>query len=159
MRNFIMALGATLLVMLTTQVAKPKAVRNDPAPIKRQSIIKPLQAKVYAEKQPVAPVAPKTAPVASGGSHSDLMRQAGIAESDFTYVEYIIQKESGWNHLAKNPTSSATGLCQTMLSIHKVSDTFRSNPVEQLQWCSGYAQRRYDGWAGAYSFWLNNHWW
>lgn len=158
MKPFIIAFLLTLALMLTTTVTKPKEIRNEPVQSK-VSIIQPLEAKVYAQKQPIAPIAPKTAPVASGGSHSDLMRQAGIAESDFTYVEYIIQKESGWNYLAKNPGSSATGLCQTMLSIHKVSDTFRSNPIEQLQWCSDYAQRRYNGWAGAYNFWLRNHWW
>lgn len=141
---------------------QPKIIADSPYFIEPTKLVKPLEAVAYAQKQEMVkvPVAtPKPVTTAPSGSHADWMRQAGIAESDFTYVEYIIQKESGWNYLAKNPTSSATGLCQTMLSIHKVSETFRSNPVEQLQWCQNYAIGRYKSWSGAYNFWLSNHWW
>ena len=35
---------------------------------------------------------------------------------------------------------------------------WQTNPVTQLRWCSGYANR-YGGWAGAYNHWLAYHSW
>lgn len=93
------------------------------------------------------------------GTKQQWMRQAGIRSNDYKYVEYIVQKESGWRYTAQNPTSSAYGLCQTMMSVHNPGGDFRSNPVTQLKWCNNYAVSRYGSWANAYSFWTSNHWW
>ena len=41
------------------------------------------------------------------GSHTDWMAQAGIAESDYGYVDYIVSHESGWNPNAVNASSGA----------------------------------------------------
>lgn len=139
------------------QLNKEKEELNKQLQAKKEAEAKLAQQKIQASQAVYA--ASNTPSDVIQGSHSDWMRQAGIAESDFGYVEYIIQKESGWNFRAKNPSSSATGLCQTMLSIHPVPATFKDNPVEQLQWCANYAKRRYASWGGAYSFWLRNHWW
>lgn len=89
------------------------------------------------------------------------MAAAGISSSDYTYVDYIITKESHWNPLAVNPSSGAYGLCQALPGSKMASagSDWRTNPVTQLRWCSSYAKDRYGGWAGAYRFWINNHWW
>lgn len=111
-----------------------------------------------------APVANTTSTpaVAPTGDKYDWMRAAGIAESDFTYVNYILSKESGWNHLIWNTGGSgAYGLCQSLPASKMASagSDYMSNPITQLKWCNGYAQSRYGGWAQAYAFWTNNHWW
>lgn len=93
------------------------------------------------------------------------MARAGIAPSDYQYVDYIITKESRWNPTARNASSGAYGLCQA-LPGSKMANTalgggpdWETNPVTQLRWCNGYATSRYGTWQAAYNFWLNNHWW
>ncbi|WP_396452577.1 aggregation-promoting factor C-terminal-like domain-containing protein [Leucobacter aridicollis] len=92
-----------------------------------------------------------------GGSPAEWMAAAGIAESDWSYVDFIAQKESGWNPNATNPSSGACGLIQA-LPCSKVPGS-GYNPVDNLRWANGYATDRYGSWAGAYEFWTANHWW
>lgn len=93
------------------------------------------------------------------GSKGDMAR-AGIAASDFTYVDYIVQHESHWNPTARN-ASGAYGLCQALPGSKMASagSDWSTNPVTQLKWCSGYAKGRYGSWAGAYNYWVSHHYW
>ena len=90
-----------------------------------------------------------------------LMAAAGIAESDYAYVDYIIQKESNWRPGARNSSSGAYGLCQSLPASKMASagPDYLTNPVTQLRWCSGYAAGRYGGWQNAYNAWLVQRWW
>lgn len=90
-----------------------------------------------------------------------IMKQAGIMEKDYGYVDYIITRESGWNYKAQNPSSSAYGLCQALpgSKMETVGSDWKSNPVTQLKWCDGYAKERYGGWKEAQEFWKENNWW
>ncbi len=95
------------------------------------------------------------------GTHQDWMAAAGIAASDYGYVNYIVDKESHWNPLSKNTSSGATGLCQALPGSKMASagSDWETNPITQLRWCNSYAVGRYGGWAEAFIFWENNHWW
>lgn len=97
--------------------------------------------------------------VTVSGDKAALMAAAGIPESDFGYVDYIISKESGWRPGAANP-NGAYGLCQAYPGSKMASAgaDYLTNPITQLQWCSGYASR-YGGWAGAYAAWQAQGWW
>lgn len=88
-----------------------------------------------------------------------IMSAAGISESDFQYVDYIIGRESGWRVNASN--GRTWGLCQALPGgkMSSAGADWQTNPVTQLKWCSGYASGRYGGWAGAYNAWLQKHWW
>lgn len=90
-----------------------------------------------------------------------VMRAAGIAPSDFPYVNYIVSRESGWNAAASNRSSGAFGLCQALPGSKMASagSDWASNPVTQLRWCSGYAHSRYGSWSAAYNAWVSKHWW
>lgn len=107
----------------------------------------------------------KVALTSSGGSSSSnkeaIMSAAGISSSDYTYVDYIISKESGWDSTAANPMSSAYGLCQALPGSKMASagSDWSTNAVTQMKWCNSYATDRYGSWAGAYNFWISNHWW
>lgn len=90
------------------------------------------------------------------GSHSDWMRAAGIAESDFGIAEWLIQKESGWNPNAVNRSSGACGLVQA-LPCSKLGPNW-NDPVVALRWGDAYVKARYGGWTGAYNFWTANRW-
>lgn len=107
-------------------------------------------------------IAPSFNPsVTVSGDKASLMAAAGIAESDFGYVDFIVSKESGWRPGAANAYSGAYGLCQSLPASKMASAgaDYLTNPVTQLRWCSGYAAGRYGGWAGAYSAWLVQSWW
>lgn len=90
-----------------------------------------------------------------------VMRAAGIAPSDFPYVNYIVSRESGWNAAARNSSSGAFGLCQALpgSKMATAGSDWASNPVTQLRWCDGYAKGRYGSWSAAYNFWLARHYW
>lgn len=90
-----------------------------------------------------------------------VMAAAGIARSDYPYVNYIVGRESGWNAAARNRSSGAFGLCQALPGSKMASagSDWSSNPVTQLKWCSGYAHSRYGSWSAAYNAWVSKHWW
>lgn len=92
-----------------------------------------------------------------GGAPAEWMAAAGIAESDWGYVDYVVSRESGWNPNATNKSSGACGLVQA-LPCSKVNGN-GYDPVDNLRWANGYATGRYGSWSGAYNFWINNHWW
>lgn len=100
-------------------------------------------------------------PVELPKSKTDLMNLAGIPQSEHAAVDYIVSKESSWNHLAVNASSGATGLCQSLPASKMASAgaDYMTNPVTQLKWCASYANSRYGSWATAFAFWTNNHWW
>ncbi len=101
------------------------------------------------------------------------MALAGIAASDYDYVDYIVSHESGWcptkaqgEHdcpaVPDNPnTPNGYGLCQSTPGYKMASagSDWQTNPVTQLRWCSGYAQGRYGSWGAAYNHWVNYHNW
>jgi uncharacterized protein YabE (DUF348 family) len=109
-----------------------------------------------------------------------LMRAAGIADSDFPYVYFIINHENGlWcptryqgtsgcpaYYVEKFPgaetsTSTGYGLCQATPGSKMASAgaDWRTSAVTQLKWCSGYATGRYGSWGGAYNFWIAHSYW
>lgn len=120
---------------------------------------------------------PVTQIVVQGTSLSGIkgdMALAGIAASDYTYVDYIISHESGWcptkaqgqygscpPYAGYVPSSGGYGLCQSTPGSKMASagSDWATNPVTQLRWCSGYAHDRYGSWYAAYEHWLSHHNW
>ncbi|MEW2460689.1 MULTISPECIES: aggregation-promoting factor C-terminal-like domain-containing protein [Microbacterium] len=96
-------------------------------------------------------------PYSGGGAPAEWMAAAGIAQSDWQYVDYIVSRESGWNPNATNKSSGACGLVQALPCSKVPGNGY--NPVDNLRWATGYATGRYGSWAGAYNFWTTNHWW
>lgn len=101
-------------------------------------------------------------PYTGSGQKTDWMRAAGIPESDWGYVDYIIQKESNWNPNSVNKNTGACGLAQAMPCSKVPGNPL--DPVDNLRWANGYAHtcvsyRMYCGWEGAYSFWITHRWW
>ena len=89
------------------------------------------------------------------------LRAAGIAESDWPYVDFIMTKESNWQPFIKNKNSSAYGLCQRLISAHPLEEgeRYMEDPVAQLVWCDNYAHTRYGSWERAYRAWKKKNWW
>lgn len=112
-------------------------------------------------QQPVAQVVARGSYVNIPSDKQGVMAAAGIAKSDYTYVDYIISRESRWNAGALNARSGATGLCQAMPGSKMASagSDWKTNPVTQMKWCDGYAKGRYGSWQAAYNAWVSKHWW
>ncbi len=92
-----------------------------------------------------------------GGTRAEWMAAAGIAESDWKYVDYIVRRESGWNPNATNKSSGACGLVQALPCSKVPGNGY--DPVDNLRWANRYATKRYGSWEKAYAFWVKNHWW
>lgn len=110
-------------------------------------------------QDPVAQIVARGTHFDINSDHGAIMTAAGIATSDFPYVDYIVSHESHWNYLAQN-ASGAYGLCQALPGSKMASagGDWQTNPITQLKWCNGYASR-YGGWAGSYQHWLAYHNW
>jgi len=114
---------------------------------------------------PPPPPAPKVEPQAAqvapfytgGGEPAEWMAAAGIPESDWGYVDFIVSRESGWNPNAYNNGSGASGLVQALPCGKVPGNCF--DPVDNLRWADGYAKGRYGSWSQAVEFWSSNHWW
>lgn len=111
----------------------------DPKPEPVVESAKPAQA------QPAA--APR---YTGGGSPAEWMAAAGIAESDWGFVDYIVSRESTWNPNAINAAGGYCGLVQ-IAPLHGVQNC--TDPVVNLRWASSYATGRYGSWEGAYNHW------
>lgn len=113
--------------------------------------------------QTVVTVQPVTQIVVKGtnlGGIKNDMALAGISPNDYSYADYIVSHESGWNPYAQN-ASGAYGLCQALPGSKMASAgaDWHDNPVTQLRWCDGYAKSRYGGWAAAYNHWVSYRNW
>lgn len=134
---------------------------------------------------PVAQVVARGRAVAIPADKESWMAAAGIPQSDYPYVYYIINHENGlwcptrWQGQTSCPITYAEkypgaesdpnlgyGLCQSTPGIKMSTNgaDWRTNPVTQLKWCTGYATGRYGGWGGAYNAWTSREaaghgWW
>lgn len=119
-------------------------------------------------QEPVKQIVAKGKAFSPSADKTAAMAAAGIKPSDYPYADYIITKESRWNHLARNASSGAYGLCQSYPGT-KMANTaqnggpdWQTNPITQLRWCNWYAyngSRNFKGWAEAYNYWIaNKHW-
>lgn len=130
------------------------------APIDRGGFDVYVTPKPTPTPEPEAAAGPGSGPrpkYTGGGSPAEWMAAAGIAESDWGYVDYIVKRESGWNPNATNKSSGACGLVQALPCSKVPGNGY--DPVDNLRWANGYATGRYGSWAGAYDFWTRKHWW
>lgn len=140
----------------------------------KQELEKQLQARLQqkaADKARAAELAAKAvdavtftataSAAATGSSPQDWMEQAGIPQSDWVYVDCVINgcqgvsAEGGWGGTQRWNTagSGAYGLCQALPGSKMASAgaDWATNPITQLRWCNSYAQG-YGGWAAAWTF-------
>ena len=94
--------------------------------------------------------------------HLAWIYEAGIAEQDVYYVDFIMTKESNWRSDAIN-SIGCIGLGQNCPTngvywLKEACPNWRSDPVCQLKRFTLYASR-YNGWEGSYNKWLSQNWW
>lgn len=76
---------------------------------------------------------------------------------DNFYANYIYMHESGCR--THNPNGSGCDGIGQACPASKVIGPCGYDYACQNAWFTNYAIERYGSWAGAYNFWLNNHWW
>lgn len=74
--------------------------------------------------------------------------QRGWTGPEWRAIDSIIERESGWNPAADNPTSSAIGIPQRLESAHPFSSAaeraqWLSSPRSQIRWLLNYIGNRY----------------
>lgn len=150
----------------------PALAQKIEQPQPQETTVKPVEAQVVNEPEPtpqqpapqpapvVQPTPPAPAPAPVSGSKYDWMAQAGIPETYWTQVDWIVTRESGWRVNAQNLSSGAYGLPQSLPGSKMASAgaDWQTNPVTQLRWMNNYVTTRYGGWQGAINFWQVHHW-
>jgi len=78
-------------------------------------------------------------------------RRYGWGMEDLVALHELAMRESGWNPKAANPSSSARGIAQTMMSAHFGPNwrtdpkalKFLQDPSAQIKWMVDYIHRKY----------------
>lgn len=118
--------------------------------------IESLKASLQVKKAKSQTVQHSVAVAPVTGNKASWLAASGIPEHEWSYVDSIVTRESGWNPNAVNKSSGACGLGQ-QLPCGKWSGAW-NDPVAALKAMNGYVHGRYGSWAGAVAFWGVNHW-
>ncbi|UED84398.1 transglycosylase SLT domain-containing protein [Streptomyces profundus] len=101
-------------------------------------------------------------PVQSSYTKAEIQAMARqiVAADQFQCFSDIVERESGWNHTATNPSSGAYGLMQALpgSKMSSAGSDWQTNPATQIRWGVNYMESRYGSPCGAWEFWQANHW-
>jgi uncharacterized protein YabE (DUF348 family) len=101
--------------------------------------------------EPSEPSAP-----APSGSVKEIGQQMAAARGwtgqEWTCLELLWERESGWNYQAANPSSSAYGIPQALpgSKMGSAGSDWATNPATQIEWGLGYIADRYGTPCGAW---------
>ncbi|MFD2793422.1 G5 domain-containing protein [Promicromonospora vindobonensis] len=111
----------------------------------------PVEAEVEATTESAEPSAP-----APSGSVKEIGQEMAAARGwtgqEWTCLELLWERESGWNHQAANPSSSAYGIPQALpgSKMGSAGSDWATNPATQIEWGLGYIADRYGTPCGAW---------
>lgn len=88
------------------------------------------------------------------------MARATVSAAEWPFMEKLVQRESGWNPRATNPSSGAYGLPQSLPGSKMASagSDWRTNPVTQIAWMRQYVKQRYGSFSNAWSHSQTHGW-
>lgn len=74
-----------------------------------------------------------------------LLLDFGFPAAQWKFLDALWHRESGWNHLAENPSSGAYGIPQSLpaTKMAVVGPDWRTNPETQIRWGLAYIAARY----------------
>jgi hypothetical protein len=93
------------------------------------------------------------------GSPQQIARQIVGDAGQFECFSHIVERESGWDIHAQNP-SGAYGLLQALpgSKMSSAGPDWRNNAATQVEWGLDYMKDRYGSACGAWSFWQSHNW-
>ena len=89
-----------------------------------------------------------------------MLADYGWSQSEFSCLDSLWVKESGWDPQAANPTSSAYGIPQALPGSKMASAgaDWETNPATQIEWGLGYISERYGSPCSAWGHSQANGW-
>lgn len=141
------------VIAVGTKEEVVEEVTPEPEPAAETPTETPEPAAATAEPEPEpAPAQPVV--VNAGGTKGiaqQMVAAKGWSNSEFQCLETLWQRESGWNHLAQNPSSGAYGIPQALPGSKMASHgaDWQTNPATQIAWGLDYIQGRYGTPCGA----------
>ena len=89
-----------------------------------------------------------------------MARKYGWTGAQWSALKVLWNKESNWNHRARNPSSGAHGIPQSLPASKMRSEgaDYLTNPVTQIAWGLKYIKGRYGNPGRALSFHHRNNW-
>ena len=89
-----------------------------------------------------------------------MLSDFGWGLDQFSCLEPLWEKESGWNTSAANPSSSAYGIPQALPGSKMASagEDWETNPAPQIKWGLGYINDRYGSPCGAWGHSQSSGW-
>ncbi len=89
-----------------------------------------------------------------------MLPQFGFSADQFSCLDALWTKESGWNPAADNPTSSAFGIPQALPGSKMASagPDWATNPATQIRWGLGYIAEVYGSPCSAWAHSQANNW-
>jgi uncharacterized protein YabE (DUF348 family) len=119
--------------------------------VERKVTRKPVNEEVVVGTMDVA-----TAPVDPGSARAlgqAMAAERGWGADEFSCLDQLWQKESGWRWNADNPSSSAYGIAQANpgSKMATVGSDWLTNPATQIEWGLGYISGRYGTPCGAWA--------
>ena len=110
-----------------------------------------------------------TTAVPSGDAQSialSMMASYGWGDDQFSCLVPLWQRESGWRSDAANPSSSARGIPQAMMSVHfganwqtnPAAIEWMNSPSQQISWGLNYISSRYGNPCGAWAHSQSTGW-
>ncbi|MGC5628574.1 G5 domain-containing protein [Georgenia sp. Z1344] len=135
------------VVLVGTREREPEPVQAEPAE-------EAPAAEAPAEAE--APAAEEPAPAYTGGDPrsiaQSMMASRGWGGDQFSCLNSLWERESGWNHTAMNPSSGAYGIPQSLPGSKMASHgaDWRTNPATQIAWGLDYIAGRYGTPCGAW---------
>jgi len=112
-----------------------------------------------ATRRPAAsavPTVPSSTPVGEVKEYAASL----VAADQFGCLDALFERESGWNHAAKNTSSGAYGIPQALPGSKMASAgaDWQTNPLTQVRWGVSYVNARYGSPCGAWAHSESHGW-
>lgn len=124
------------------------------------SAVKTFAVQAKETTPPITPVTSDTILASKAYARSYMLSTYGWGDDQWYALEQLWTRESGWNHLAVNPSSGATGIPQSLPGNKMASAgaDWQTNPQTQIRWGLGYIKDRYTTPLGAWAHFLDKNW-
>jgi hypothetical protein len=144
-------------LLARTQAAdRARIARREEAAQRRQAQRQQAQRQQAAQHQ-TSPSNSASAPAAASGSPQQIAKsmlaQFGWSSSQFSCLDPLWERESGWNPYAANPSSGAYGIPQALPGAKMASAgaDWATNAATQIRWGLGYIKATYGSPCAAWS--------
>jgi hypothetical protein len=89
-----------------------------------------------------------------------MLADYGWTSDQFSCLDALYSRESGWSISAENAYSGAYGIPQALPGdkMAAYGSDWQTDAHTQLEWGLAYIQDRYGSPCGAWSFWESNNW-